>query len=124
MRQNLTADELVEHFTLTPRDLALLANKSGPSRLDFAVLLKLFERDLRFPEGLAEVPEAAVAHVAKQVGVAPEAYWECEACDRATQRWISVHRSQGPRHFANRRPPTQRHRKLARSASRRVRTCA
>lgn len=82
MRQNLTVEELVEHFTLTPRDLTLLSNKSGASRLGFALLLKLFERDLRFPESLTEVPETAVAFVAKQIGVLPEAYGEYDLQSR------------------------------------------
>jgi len=98
MRQNLTAEELVEHFTLTPRALALLANKSGTSRLGFAVLLKLFERDLRFPESLAEVPEAAVVHIAKQVGVAPEAYWEYDLRSRnATYQRTQIREALGIR---------------------------
>lgn len=82
MKQNLTVEELVEHFTLTPRDLALLSNKSGASRLGFALLLKLFERNLRFPESLTEVPETAVVFVAKQVGVLSDTYMEYDLQSR------------------------------------------
>ena len=82
MRQNLTAEELVEHFTLTPSDLALLGNKSCAGRLGFAVLLKVFERDLRFPDELGEVPAAVVAHVAKQIGADEESYWSYDLRSR------------------------------------------
>jgi len=35
----LELDELVEHFTLLPDEVARLRNKSGPTRLGFALLL-------------------------------------------------------------------------------------
>jgi len=38
----LELDELVEHFTLLPDEVALLRNKSGPTRLGFTFLLKFF----------------------------------------------------------------------------------
>jgi hypothetical protein len=36
------SDELVEHFTLLPDEVGRLRNKSGPTRLGFALLLKFF----------------------------------------------------------------------------------
>ena len=36
MKRQWTPEELVEQWTLLPRDLALLANKHGPTRLGFA----------------------------------------------------------------------------------------
>lgn len=51
-----------------------MRNKSGANRLGFALLLKFFEVEARFPEVPGEVPEAAVAYVAQQVKV-PEAEW-------------------------------------------------
>jgi hypothetical protein len=98
MRQNLTAEELVEHFTLTPSDLALLGNKSGAGRLGFAVLLKVFERDLRFPDELGEVPAAVVAHVAKQIGADEESYWSYDLRSRnATYRRTQIREALGVR---------------------------
>jgi len=38
--------------------------------LGFALLLKFFSRMGRFPRGRGELPDEAVAHVARQVGVA------------------------------------------------------
>jgi hypothetical protein len=40
----LEFDELVDHFTLVGEDLALLRNKTGPTRLGFALLLKFYGR--------------------------------------------------------------------------------
>jgi hypothetical protein len=39
MKRQWDIEELIEHFTLMKEDLDLLANKSGPTRLGFALLL-------------------------------------------------------------------------------------
>jgi hypothetical protein len=62
-------DELVEHFTLLSDDVALLRNKSGATRLGFALILKHFIMAGRFPTGRAELASETVDFVAKQVGV-------------------------------------------------------
>ena len=74
MKRLWLADELIEHWTLLPHDLVLLANKSGATRLGCAVLLKFFQYAGRFPEQKHEVAGAVVAHVAQQAGV-PAAAW-------------------------------------------------
>jgi hypothetical protein len=67
-------DELVAEWTLEPNDQTLLANKAGPTRLEFAALLTFFRREGRFPASKHEVPPAVVRHLASQVGVPAEAY--------------------------------------------------
>ncbi|HXT44350.1 MAG TPA: DUF4158 domain-containing protein, partial [Pseudonocardiaceae bacterium] len=69
MARALDFDELVDHFTLGDEDLRLLRNKTGPTRLGFALLLKFLPWRGRFPRGRAELPDNAVEHVARQVGV-------------------------------------------------------
>jgi hypothetical protein len=51
-----------------------LANKTGPTRLGFALLKKFFELEARFPRGPEEVPPGAVAYVAGQVSVDAAAF--------------------------------------------------
>jgi len=51
-----------------------LANKTGATRLGFAVLLTFFRHEGRFPAGKHEVPAVVVTHLASQVGVPAEAY--------------------------------------------------
>jgi hypothetical protein len=70
MARRLEPDELVEHFTLLPDEAALLRNKSGATRLGFALLLKFFTRMGRFPSGRGELADEVVEFVARQVGVA------------------------------------------------------
>ena len=59
----------LEVWSLDLDDLALVGNKTGATRLGFAVLLKFFESRARFPLDRAEVPVEAVAFLAEQVGV-------------------------------------------------------
>ena len=58
-------DELVEHWTLLDDERDLIAGKRGPTRLGFALLLKFHTRHGRFPAGRSELPDEAVAFVAK-----------------------------------------------------------
>lgn len=56
-------------WTLVDGDWELVANKSGATRLGFALLLKFFELEARFPDVVEEFPEPAVAYVAGLVKV-------------------------------------------------------
>jgi hypothetical protein len=74
MKREWNADELAEHWSLRPEEKELLANKNGPTRLGFAVLLKYFQHEGRFPRQRQEVPPAVVKHLAKQIGVTQSAW--------------------------------------------------
>jgi Domain of unknown function (DUF4158) len=69
MRQHWEVDELVEHWTLDDQDVRLLRNKTGATRLGFAVLLKFFEHQGRFPAGPDEVAIEVVDFIAGQLGL-------------------------------------------------------
>ena len=90
MKRLWTAEELAEHWTLLPHELALVANKTGATRLGFAVLLKFFGYAGRFPADQHEVPAALVGHLARQVEV-PTAAWLAYAWRGRT---IEYHRAQ------------------------------
>ena len=62
-----TTDLEFADWTLLPSEAALLANKTGPTRLGFAVLLKYFQYAARFPLSMQEVPTTAIAYIAGQV---------------------------------------------------------
>jgi Domain of unknown function (DUF4158) len=74
MKRQWTHNELTEHWTLPPDELKLVANKTGATRLGFALLLKAFAYQGRFPRNVHELPGTVVVHVAKQVGVPAELY--------------------------------------------------
>ena len=78
-------DELTQHWTLSPDERALLSNKTGATRLRFAVLLKVFQYEGCFPACPEDVAVNIVAHLAQQTGVPPDAYYDGEWSER-TQR--------------------------------------
>ncbi len=45
MKRTWDIEELIEHFTLVPPELELLGNRTGATRLGFALLLKCFDRE-------------------------------------------------------------------------------
>lgn len=65
---------LEEAWTLGPDEHILLSGKrEGPTRLGFAVLLRFFAREGRFPDP-EEIGEDVVIFVAGQVGVLAAEY--------------------------------------------------
>lgn len=69
MARDLGLDDVVDHFTLIGDELDLLHAKSGSTRLGFAALLKFLLWRGRFPRAAHELPDDAVAHLARQVHV-------------------------------------------------------
>ncbi|MBT2505880.1 hypothetical protein J7I98_08195 [Streptomyces sp. ISL-98] len=49
MRQEWSPEDVVACWTLVDGDWDLVANKSGPTRLGFCLMLKFFEIEARFP---------------------------------------------------------------------------
>jgi TnpA family transposase len=103
VRRDWDTEELVGAWTLLDGDWELLANKSGASRLGFALMLKFFALEARFPRHAGEFPRAAVDYMAGQVKV--------DAGLLAEYRWqgstIKSHRAQ-IREVLGFRPSTRR----------------
>ena len=74
MKRDWSADELAAQWTLLSNEQALLSNKSGATRLGFAVLLKFFQAEGCFPRHSQEISGAAIEYLARQIGV-PAAEW-------------------------------------------------
>lgn len=86
-------DGVVDHFTLSGDEAGWLRNKTGTTRLGFAVQLKFLTWRGRFPRMRMELPPNGVEHVAKQVGVDASEPGFYDFTSRAAKR----HRSE-PRH--------------------------
>jgi TnpA family transposase len=86
MKRQWTEDDLVEHWTLHPDDLALLTNQGAATRLGYALLLKYFQYEGRFPQYRGDVPPAALVHVARQLEVPPEFYTQYDWSGRTIER--------------------------------------
>ncbi|MGQ0838087.1 DUF4158 domain-containing protein [Actinokineospora sp.] len=102
MRAEWEPDELIGSWTLVEGDWKLIRNKSGATRLGFALLLKFYELEGRFPDGPQAVPLVAVDYVASLVKV--------DAGEFAKYRWtgrtIEYHRKQIREAFGT-RPTTE-----------------
>ena len=90
MKRQWETEELVEHWTLDVEDRTLLDNKTGATRLGFAVLLKFFRREGRFPQHKNEVPALVITYLSTQVGVDATAYMQYAWQGRS----IEYHRAQ------------------------------
>lgn len=69
MARELDQDELIDHWTLVGDERDLVAGKRGATRLGFALLLRFYIDNGRFPRGRSEIPDAAIDYIARQVGV-------------------------------------------------------
>ncbi|MDP9486202.1 MAG: DUF4158 domain-containing protein [Actinomycetota bacterium] len=100
MRREWDPEDLIDCWTLVDADRSLVGNKTGPTRLGFALSLKFFELEARFPRQVGEIPPAAVEYVASQVKVDPgklEGY-------RFSGRTFEYHRAQTAARSASERP--------------------
>lgn len=75
----------MEAWTLGPDEHALLSGKRGATRLGFAVLVRFFAKEGRFPEPTKDIDEQSVACVAGQVGVPAEYYWSYDHRSRTAE---------------------------------------
>ena len=90
MQAEWEPDELIGTWTLTGSDWDMIANKAGVTRLGFAVMLKFYEIEGRFPAYPEEIPPAAVRYLGSLVEVDPALF----AGYSWSGRSIKYHRSQ------------------------------
>src|SRR4051794_18968919 len=86
MKRHWDEQELVEHWTLTHDECELLRNRTDRSRMGFAVLLKFFQVEGRFPSDSQEVPPAALGHLADQLGLSRDGFAEYDLGGRTGER--------------------------------------
>lgn len=90
MRRDWEPEDLIACWTLGDEDWRLVGNKTGATRLGFALLLKFFELEARFPRHSGEMPRDAITYVAGLVKVPAEAFTGYEWSGRT----IEYHRAQ------------------------------
>ncbi len=69
MKKNWELEDLIDNFIMMPNELTLVGNKTAETRLGFAVLLKFFQFEARFPTTKNEIPKVVIDYIAKQVQV-------------------------------------------------------
>jgi hypothetical protein len=101
MKRDWEIHELIEHWTLLPRELELLRNKAGATQLGCAVSLKFFQQTVQFPQKPRDVPKPVLQHIAQQVNVAAKEFRNYSPHNRTAK----YHRQQ-IREFCGFRSPT------------------
>jgi TnpA family transposase len=89
MRREWELEDLIDCWTLDDEEARLLANKAGATRLGFALMLKFFEQEARFPRR-EDIPRAAIDFMAGQVKVDPVLFAEYPFSGRT----VEYHRAQ------------------------------
>lgn len=86
MQQHWTLDDLVEHFTLLPHERALvLTARTSHTRLSFAILLKCFLYEGRFPQHRNDVPLPVIDHLVRQLDRSPVSIAQCDFRSRSSE---------------------------------------
>ncbi|WP_319585670.1 Tn3 family transposase [uncultured Desulfobulbus sp.] len=85
MKRNWKREELDQHWTLCAHEQKLLQRKTVASRLGFAVLLKYFQVEGRFPENPDEVSREVIRFVANQLGISSKSWRDYSWVGRATK---------------------------------------
>jgi len=95
MKRTWDIEELIEHFTLVPPEFELLGNKTGATRLGFALLLKCFQLEGRLPTARHEIPRSVIDYVSHQLKLDSALFTEYDWEGRT----ITNHRTQIREHF-------------------------
>jgi hypothetical protein len=90
MKRDWHSEELIEHWTLTPDEKQQALSKRGPPRLAFAVLLKAFQYQGRFPRSARDVPNPVVEYLAQQLDLTPQLWLDYDWQGRA----VKYHRAE------------------------------
>jgi hypothetical protein len=90
VRREWELEDLIDCWTIGDADQELIANKYGPTKLGFCLLLKFFEIGARFPDRASDVPPAAVEFMARQLKMAPAEFTQ----DYFRSEVVKKHRAQ------------------------------
>jgi hypothetical protein len=107
MKRYWELEELIDHFTFIPNELSQLSNKTGNTRLGFAVLFKFFQYEARFPNHKNEIPKEVIRYISKQLNLGSFLFDEYDWYSRS----IKYHRAQ-IREFFEFREVTERYKNV------------
>ena len=94
MKRNWSQLELEEQFTLFPNEINLIMSKrTNANRLGFAILLKYFQQEARFPNDKQDIPTAVVQYVANQIDAVVTDFFDTYAWG-GKERSYTAHRKE------------------------------
>ncbi|WP_257346973.1 DUF4158 domain-containing protein [Pseudalkalibacillus decolorationis] len=74
MKKHWELDELIDHFTLIEPEKKLVESKYLNTQLGFAVLMKYFQLEARFPSKLTDIPKTVIDFIARQLRIPLDMY--------------------------------------------------
>ena len=86
MKRRWDEQELAEHWSLRHDEFELLRNRTERSRIGFAVLLKFFQLEGRFPGDREEVRAVVLEYFGDQLEVSRKAFSEYDFSGRSSKR--------------------------------------
>ena len=86
MKRRWDEQELGESWSLSHDEFELLQNRTDRGRIGFAVLLKFFQIEGRFPSDRREVPTTALDYFGKQLGVSRKTFAQYDLSGRSSER--------------------------------------
>jgi TnpA family transposase len=86
VKRNWSEEELIESWSLSKEELTQLPDRVDRNRLGFAVLLKFFEIERRFPRSPRDVPAAVLSYLATQLHIPPTAFAQYDWLGRTGKR--------------------------------------
>jgi Domain of unknown function (DUF4158)/Tn3 transposase DDE domain len=75
MKNQWVAQELLDHWTLTPQEITLIrsVSQTAYNQFGYGLLFKLFQREGKFPQRKQDIPTVIVEHLGRQLQVPEEA---------------------------------------------------
>ena len=86
MKRHWDEQELAAQWSLTEDEFELVRDRTARSRLGFAVLLKFFQVEGRFPLERREVPTRVLDYLSSQLDLSREAFAEYPLSGRSSER--------------------------------------
>ncbi len=71
MKPLWSAEVLAEHWTLSPKEITLISNRTPRNRVGLALQLKVYQHDGRFPRRTTHVSPTVLSYLAEQLNVSP-----------------------------------------------------
>ena len=88
MKQQWTSQELIDHWALTQNEIVLAQSisKIDHNQLGYALMLKYFQREGKFPQRKQDIPSQIIIHIAQQLCVKESAYASYNWAGRTQKR--------------------------------------
>ena len=90
MRQNLTAQEIVTHFTIEKTEYEISKSKTKENKLILLAFFKYYQLNGRFPANKYSLPKDAVKYLGEQLSLSSSFFYENNWAPRTVKRYRTL----------------------------------